>query len=52
MIIDLHLQGMLGIDLARSVRRVRPEIVTIMLSGHGSSMRSAGSAMEKYSILS
>lgn len=37
MIIDLHLQGMLGIDLARSVRRVRPEIVTIMLSGHGSS---------------
>jgi DNA-binding NtrC family response regulator len=37
MIIDLYLQGMLGIDLARSVRRIRPEIVTIMLSGHGSS---------------
>lgn len=36
MIIDLHLPGMLGIDLARSIKKVDPTIAVIMLSGHGS----------------
>lgn len=36
MIIDLHLPGMLGIDLARSVKKAYPTIAVIMLSGHGS----------------
>lgn len=37
MVIDLNLPGMLGIDLARSVKSIDPSIAVIMLSGHGSS---------------
>ena len=36
LIVDLYLQGVLGIDLIRSIRRVHPEIVAILLTGHGS----------------
>lgn len=36
MIIDQHLPGMLGIDLARAIKKVDPTIAVIMLSGHGS----------------
>ncbi len=36
MVIDLHLSGMLGIDLVRAVKQIDPTIAMILLSGCGS----------------
>ncbi len=36
MVIDLHLPGMLGIDLVRAVKQLDPTIAMILLSGCGS----------------